>query len=71
VHDQTACREKKIESNAERSVTHEGEKKPSKFCPEEDEGERERKAWQNGRGENDMERISETKPRRRKAKEEK
>jgi len=42
VHDQTACREKKIESNAERSVTHEGEKKPSKFCPEEDEGEREK-----------------------------
>jgi len=42
-----------------------------KFCPEEDERERERKAWRNGRGENDMERISETKPRRRRAKEEK
>jgi len=54
----------------ERSVTHEGEKKLSSSAQKKTK-ERERKAWRNGRGENDTERISETKPRRRRAKEEK
>lgn len=59
---QTASKGKKIESNAERSVMREAEKN-SRSSLQKKMKKRERKAWRNGRGENDEERITETKPR--------
>lgn len=55
MHGQTACREKKIDSNAKRSVTHEGGKNPqSSVQKKTKEGEKERER----RGEMDVARTT-------------